>query len=85
MRYMVEISQIIKDQGNFILVVFSDGGGDYRFIFVLVQLGFLNFFIKYKLLYIVVGRGVFCQSYIDFVERVMFVLNLGLQLVGVMC
>lgn len=56
MRHMVEISQIIKDQGNPILVVFSDGGGDHRLTFVSVQLGFLSLFIKYKLSHIVAVR-----------------------------
>lgn len=81
MRHIVEISQIIKDP---ILVMFSDGGGDHKLTFVSVQLGFLSLFIKYKLSHIVAGRCAPCQSYIDPVERVMSVLNLGLQSVGVM-
>lgn len=84
MRHMVEITQIIRDQGNPILVVFSDGEGDQRFTFVSVQLGILSLVIKYKLSYIVAGRCAPCQSYIDPVERVISVLNLGLQSVGVM-
>lgn len=66
--------------------MFSDGGGDHRLTFVSVQLGVLSLFIKYKLSHIVAGRCAPCQSYIhvDPVERVMSVLNLGLQSVGVM-
>lgn len=84
MRHMVEITQIIRDQGNPILVVFSDGEGDQRLTFVSVQLEILSLVIKYKLSYIVAGRCAPCQSYIDPVERVISVLNLGLQSVGVM-
>ena len=84
MRNMAEISQIIVDQGKPILVVFSDGGGDHRLTFLSVQLGFVSLFVKYKLAYIVAGRCAPCQSYIDPVERVMSLLNLGLQTVGVM-
>lgn len=62
----------------------SDGGGDHRPTFVSVQLGFLSLCMKYNLSYIVAGRCAPCQSYIDPIERVMSVLNLGLQSVGVM-
>lgn len=64
--------------------MFSDGGGDHRLTFISVQLGFLSLCIKYNLSYIVAGRCAPCQSYIYHIERVMSVLNLGLQSVGVM-
>ena len=66
------------------LAVYSDVGGDHRVTFLSVQLGLIALFIRHKLLYLVAGRCAPCQSYMDPVERVMSLLNLGSQCVGVM-
>lgn len=81
---MAEISDIISMKENPILAVYSDGGGDHRVTFLSVQLGLVALFVKHKLSYVVAGRCAPCQSYMDPVERVMSLLNLGLQSVGVM-
>ena len=65
-----------------ILFLYSDGGPDHRLTYVSVQLSLICLFLKLDLDYICACRTAPYHSYKNPVERIMSVLNLGLQCVG---
>ena len=85
-RHMCELLQIINsDPSAFskpILFVYSDGGPDHRLTYISVQLSLICLFLKLDLDYLCACRTAPYHSWKNPVERVMSVLNLGLQSVG---
>ena len=67
-----------------ILFVYTDGGPDHRLTFFSVQLSLVALFLNLDLDLLVVGRTAPNHSWRNPVERIMSVLNLGLQCVGMM-
>ena len=65
-----------------ILFLFSDGGPDHRLTYISVQLSLICLFLKLDLDYLCAGRTAPYHSWRNPVERIMSVLNLGLQCVG---
>lgn len=65
-----------------ILFLYSDGGPDHRLTFVSVQISLICLFFKLDLDYLCAGRTAPYHSWRNPVERVMSVLNLGLQCVA---
>ena len=62
--------------------LYSDGGPDHRLTYVSVQLSLICLFIKLDLDYLCAGRTAPYHSWRNPVERIMSVLNLGLQCIG---
>ena len=85
-RHMCELLQIINSNSSAfsrpILFVYSDGGPDHRLTYISVQLSLICLFLKLDLDYLCVCRTASYHSWKNPVERVMSVLNLGLQNVG---
>lgn len=67
-----------------ILAVLSDGGPDHRVSYLATQISLICLFLRYDLDYLVAIQGAPYQSYRNPVERIMSILNLALQSVGVM-
>ena len=65
-----------------VLFLYSDGGPDHRLTYVSVQLSLICLFIKLDLDYLCAGRTAPYHSWRNPVERIMSVLNLGLQCIG---
>ena len=65
-----------------ILFLYSDGGPDHRLTYVSVKLSLICLFLKLDLDYLCAGRAAPYHSWRNPVERIMSILNLGLQCVG---
>ena len=79
---MCELYQIIHLSSKPILFIFSDGGPDHRLTYFSVRLSLICLFLKLDLDYLCAGRMAPYHSWRNPVERIMSVLNLGLQCVG---
>ena len=86
LRHVTELhSTLVTRLGNkSVLFVYTDGGPDHRLTFMSVQLSMVALFLNLNLDLLVVGRTAPNHSWRNPVERVMSVINLGLQCVGVM-
>lgn len=85
MRHMTELYQtILKTETHKkpILFIYSDSGPDHRLTYISVQLSLICFFIKLDLDYLCACRTAPYHSWRNPVERIMSILNLGLQCVG---
>ena len=67
-----------------ILCVYTDGGPDHRTTYVSVKLSLIALFLKFDLDYLIAARTPPYHSWCNPVERVMSLLNLGLQCIGMM-
>ena len=65
-----------------ILFIYSDGGPDHRLTYVSVQLSLIALFINLDLL--IAGRTAPSHSWANPVERIMSIVNLGIQCIGIM-
>ena len=65
-----------------ILFLYTDGGPDHRLTYVSVQLSLICLFLQLDLDYLCAGRTAPFHSWRNPVERIMSLLNLGLQCVG---
>ena len=83
-RHMAELHHILQSVSfnKPVLFVFSDGGPDHRLTYISVKLSLICLFLKLDLDYLCAGRTAPYHSWRNPVERVMSVLNLGLQCVG---
>ena len=83
---MVELVSFVKRISCFdtkpILFLYTDGGPDHRLTYVSVQLSLICLFLKLDLDYLCVGRTAPYHSWHNPVERIMSILNLSLQCVG---
>ena len=86
LRHATEVNSILvpKIGNKCILFVYTDGGPDHRLIFFSVQLPLIALFLNLNLDLLVVGRTAPHHSWRNPVERIMSVINLGLQCVGMM-
>ncbi|XP_033758052.1 uncharacterized protein LOC117340399 [Pecten maximus] len=88
-RHITELSQILnnEDAAKYkkpIMCIYSDGGPDHRLTYMSVQLAILCLFLKGNYDYIVAARTPPMSSWKNPPERIMSVLNLALQAVGLM-
>ena len=67
-----------------ILCIYSDGGPDHRLTYVSVQLSLIALFLNLDLDFLVACRTAPNHSWKNPVERMMSIINLGFQCVGVM-
>ena len=86
LRHVTELNSILltKLDSKSILFVYTDGGPDHRLTFMSVQLSLIALFLNLDLDLLVVGRTAPNHSWRNPVERIMSVINLGLQCVGIM-
>ena len=82
-RHAAEMLQVI-DQTKPIVAIYSDGGPDHRVTFGSVQLSLINVFLQGDFDMVVAVRTPPCNSWKNPAERIMSVLNLGFQSVGLM-
>jgi hypothetical protein len=85
-RHATELHKVLLTRMNerHILFIYSDGGPDHRLTYVTVQLSLIALFLNLNLDVLVAGRTAPSHSWANPVERVISVVNLGLQCVGVM-
>ena len=67
-----------------VLFLYTDGGPDHRITYLSVQLSLISVFLSLDLDYLCAVRTAPAQSWKNPVERIMSILNLGLQSVGLM-
>ena len=86
LRHATELhSQLLTRIGNrSILFLYSDGGPDHRLTYVSVQLSLIALFLNLNLDFLVACRTAPNHSWKNPVERIMSIINLGLQCVGLM-
>jgi hypothetical protein len=86
MRHATELYDILinSQQRHPYLLVYTDGGSDHQLRFLRVQLSWICLFIALDLDYFVAVRTPPGHSWKNPVERIMSILNLGLQSVGLM-
>lgn len=64
---------------KFILMIYLDGGFDYRLTYYLVKFLFIVLFRNLNFDMLIVGRIVLGYLWVNLVERIMLVLNLFIQ------
>lgn len=81
---MAELFDVLKRSSfaNPVLFLYSDGGPDHRLTYYSVRLSLISLFLKFDLDYLCAGRTAPYHSWHNPVERIMSILNLGLQCVG---
>ena len=85
LRHVTELCSILqKKPVNPMLFIYTDGGPDHRLTYFSVQLSLIALFRKLNLDLLIAGRTAPCHSWKNPVERIMSIVNLGLQCVGVM-
>ena len=87
LRHATELLQTLREKKvnsvlKPVLLLYTDGGPDHRVNFISVQLALICLFRHLQLDYLVAARTAPMQSYRNPVERMMSLLNLGLQSVG---
>ena len=87
-RHMTELSEVLEDEHMLaeksLLFIYSDGGPDHRLTYLSVQLSLISIFLKLNLDYLCAARTAPCHSWRNPAERMMAIVNLGLQCVGMM-
>ena len=86
MRHGAELSSWLTTQlgSKSILFLYTDGGPDHRLTYVSTQLSLISLFLNLNLDLLCAARTAPNQSWRNPVERIMSIVNLGLQSVGVM-
>ncbi|GBC01659.1 hypothetical protein RclHR1_04280016 [Rhizophagus clarus] len=86
LRHMTELYDILlhTEMHHPFLMLYTDGGPDHKNTFLRVQLSLIAMFIALDLDYLVAVRTPPGHSWKNLVERIMSILNLGMQCVGLM-
>uniref|UniRef100_U9TKM5 Uncharacterized protein n=1 Tax=Rhizophagus irregularis (strain DAOM 181602 / DAOM 197198 / MUCL 43194) TaxID=747089 RepID=U9TKM5_RHIID len=86
MRHNTELYNLLKndDIQNPFLFIYTDGGPDHRVNYLQVQLSLISLFMSLDLDLLVAVRTPSGHSWKNPVERIMSILNLGLQCIGLM-
>lgn len=87
LQHMAELYKILKYQNKNkpYLFLYTDGGSDYRIIYIHVQMALIALYLKLDLDLLIAVRTPSGHSWKNPVERIMSILNLSLQCVGIMC
>ena len=86
-RHACELQNLLQSRNlgsNPILFLYCDGGPDHRLTYTSVQASLIALFKKLDLDMLCVSRTAPCHSWRNPVERIMSLLNMGLQSVGLM-
>ena len=83
-QHTAELAAMLSEKAltNSVLFMYSDGGPDHRVTYMSVKLSLIALFIELDLDYLCTARTARYHSFRNPAERVMSVLNLGLQSVG---
>ena len=89
LRHMAELHGALKKfnllpQGKSVLFLYTDGGPDHRLTYLSVKLGLISLFLSCDLDFLCACRTAPCHSWRNPAERVMSIVNIGLQSVGLM-
>ena len=76
-RYMTELCEIVKKEN-------PAEGPDHRLTYLSVQLSLIAIFLELDLDFVCAARTAACHSWRNPAERMMSIVNLGLQCVGMM-
>ena len=84
LRHVSELCPLVRAQAQSkpIMFLYTDGGPDHRLTYLSVQLCLVSLFLELDLDYLCAARTAPCHSWRNPVERVMSIVNLGLQCVG---
>ena len=84
LRHACELYSVLQSLSfsKTVLLLYSDEGPDHRLTYMSVQLSLVCLFLKLDLNFLCAGRTAPYHSWRNPVERVMAILNLGLQCVG---
>jgi len=85
MRHTSELYDIIVKSNKPYLFLYTDGGPDHQVKYIKTQIAFISLFLALDLDYLVAVRTPPGHSWKNPVERIMSILNLGLQCVGLIC
>ena len=86
-RHSVEISDCLVSRGlqnNPVLFVYCDGGPDHRLTYISVQLSLISLFLRLDLDFLCACRTAPYHSWRNPVERIMSIINMGIQCIGLM-
>ena len=84
-RHMTELKSCLSATVNKpVLFVYSDGGPDHRLTYLSVKLSLISIFLELDLDFLCACRTAPSHSWRNPAERVMSIVNLGLQCVGIM-
>ncbi len=87
-RHMTELVAVLKSKVSLahkpLLFIYSDGGPDYRLTYLSVQLSLICVFLELDLDFLCAARTAPHHSWRNPAERIMSLINLGLQCVGMM-
>ena len=83
-RHATELAKVLEEKAidRPVLFLYSDGGPDHRVTYLSVKLSLIALYLKLNLDYLCVARTAPYHSYRNPVERIMSILNLGLQAVA---
>jgi hypothetical protein len=86
LRHMTELYKILNNtnENKPYLFLYTDGGPDHRVTYIRVQLALIALFLKLDLDLLVAVRTPSGHSWKNPVERIMSILNLGMQSIGLM-
>ena len=86
LRHMAELYNILNNQNESkpYLFLYTDGGPDHRVTYIRVQMALIALYLKLDLDLLVAVRTPPGHSWKNPVERIMSILNLGLQCIGLM-
>lgn len=85
-RHMTELKQLLlrQEEQKPLLALYTDGGPDHRLTYISVQLSLIAIFLDLDLDCLIVVRTPPGHSWKNPVERIMSILNLSLQGIGIM-
>ena len=83
-RHATELHSLLSEKASSdsVLFVFSDGGPDHQVTYLSVKLFLICLFLELDLDYLCAARTAPYHSFRNPAERIMLILNLGLQSVG---
>lgn len=85
--HVAELYEIVSTKNletNPLMFIYTDGGPDHRLTYLEVQLSLISLFLKLDLDFLCVCRTAPYHSWRNPVERVMSILNLGFQSIGLL-
>ena len=86
LRHAAEVYNLLTDTLEIcpVMFLYTDGGPDHRLTYLSVQLALISLFLKLDLDFLCACRTAPFHSWRNPVERMMSILNLGLQSIGLM-
>lgn len=83
-RHAAEFSNVVGEGCPPIAILYTDGGPDHRCNYLSVMYSMISLFLSHDLDCLILARNAPGHSWRNPAERIMSLLNLGLQTVGVM-